>query len=292
MTKAGLWLISLAFAPVCLRAQVSVDVVFDEDQFLRGEAIKAAVRITNLSGRDLHLGGEEDWLTFTVESREGAVVSRLADVPVKGEFVLESARRATKRVNLEPYFNFGRTGRYAVVANVRIKDWDQERKSEPKPFYVIEGARLWEQDFGVPRLTGATNGPPEIRKYVLQQANYRKDHLRLYLRVSDESGAHIIRTVPIGTILSFSRPEPQIDKFSNLHIIYQSWARTFSYSVFTPDGELKTRETYDYVDTRPRLQVDSDGFISVIGGVKRIAPEESLPATSPQPATDLQAGHP
>src|SRR5256885_11589598 len=123
MTKAGLWLSCFLLGAVSLRAQVSVEVVMDQDQFLRGEAIKAGVRITNLSGRDLHLGGEEDWLGFTVESRDGGVVTRLGEVPVKGSFVLESARRATKKVNLEPYFNFSRTGRYAVVAIVRINDW-------------------------------------------------------------------------------------------------------------------------------------------------------------------------
>ena len=64
----------LASAAVSLRAQVSVEVVFeqDQDQFLRGEAIKAGVRITNLSGRTLHFGEDDDWLTFTVQSREGS----------------------------------------------------------------------------------------------------------------------------------------------------------------------------------------------------------------------------
>src|SRR5256885_2157146 len=83
----------------------------DQNQFLRGEAIKTAVRITNLSGRDLHLGREDDWLSFRVESRDGKAIGASADVPVKGEFVLESGKRATKRVNLEPYFNLEQPGK-------------------------------------------------------------------------------------------------------------------------------------------------------------------------------------
>jgi hypothetical protein len=99
--------------------------------------------------------------------------------------------------------------------------------------------------------------------------------------------------VPIGQILSFSHPEPQIDKFSNLHLIYQSWAHVFSYSVFTPDGELLKRETYDYVDTRPRLQVDGDGFVGVIGGVKREKPAaENAESGIAKERRDLQAHQP
>jgi hypothetical protein len=299
MTKTGLctvWVLLLA--ALRLPAQVTVEVVFDEgqDQFLRGEAIKAGVRITNLSGRTLHFGADDDWLTFTVQSREGGVVARLTDVPVRGEFDVESASRATRKVDLRPYFNLNQTGGYAVVANVRIKAWDQARKSEPKSFYVMEGAKLWEQDFGVFKAAagaGATNSAPEVRKYSLQQVNHLKDRLRLYLRISDQTGARIFNTVPIGQILSFSHPEPQIDKFSNLHLIYQSWAHVFSYSVFTPDGELLKRETYDYVDTRPRLQVDGDGFVGVIGGVKREKPAaENAESGIAKERRDLQAHQP
>jgi hypothetical protein len=299
MTKTGLctvWVLLLA--ALRLPAQVTVEVVFDEgqDQFLRGEAIKAGVRITNLSGRTLHFGADDDWLTFTVQSREGGVVARLTDVPVRGEFDVESASRATRKVDLRPYFNLNQTGGYAVVANVRIKAWDQARKSEPKSFYVMEGAKLWEQDFGVFKAAagaGATNSAPEVRKYSLQQVNHLKDRLRLYLRISDQTGARIFNTVPIGQILSFSHPEPQIDKFSNLHLIYQSWAHVFSYSVFTPDGELLKRETYDYVDTRPRLQVDGDGFVGVIGGVKREKPAaENAESGIAKDRRDLQAHQP
>jgi hypothetical protein len=299
MSKTGLctvWVLLLA--ALRLPAQVTVEVVFDEgqDQFLRGEAIKAGVRITNLSGRTLHFGADDDWLTFTVQSREGGVVARLTDVPVRGEFDVESASRATRKVDLRPYFNLNQTGGYAVVANVRIKAWDQARKSEPKSFYVMEGAKLWEQDFGVFKAAagaGATNSAPEVRKYSLQQVNHLKDRLRLYLRISDQTGARIFNTVPIGQILSFSHPEPQIDKFSNLHLIYQSWAHVFSYSVFTPDGELLKRETYDYVDTRPRLQVDGDGFVGVIGGVKREKPAaENAESGIAKERRDLQAHQP
>lgn len=270
MRKVGLWLFLLAGLTSTVWGQVSVEVILDQEQFLPGEALPVAVRIHNRSGQKLNFGADADWLTFAVESRDGLVVRKTGEAPVVGSFDLDSAERATKRVDIGPYFSITEPGRYSVVATVRIKQWGQSITSQPKNFNVMEGAKIWEQEFGVPTGPGTTNRVPEVRKYVLQQANYLKGKLRLYLRLTDDSGNKVYRVVPIGLILSFSRPEPRIDKFSNLHLLYQNWAHSFSYTVFTPDGEVIERQTYDYADTRPRLQVDEEGQISVIGGARRV----------------------
>jgi hypothetical protein len=258
-------------------AQVTVEVTQDQDQFLPGEAIITAVRITNRSGQTLRLGAEDNWLTFSVESREREVVPRTGEVSVTGEFLLESSKVATKRVNLAPFFAADVQGRYSVVATVRIKNWNREITSQPKKFDIIEGAKLWEQEIGVPQSDGSTNQTPEIRKYILQQANYLKSQLRLYLRLTDASGAKAFRVFPIGPMVSFGRPEPQVDKFSNLHVLYQDRPHSFNYSVFNPDGEVILRQTYDYVNTRPRLRPDGEGRITVAGGLRRVTPDDWPP---------------
>jgi hypothetical protein len=176
----------------------------------------------------------------------------------------------TKRVDLAPYFALAEPGRYEITATVQLKGWGAEKNSEPKSFNVIEGARLWEQDFGVPKSGDKPDGAPEVRKYVLQQANYLKGQLRLYLRVTDSSGGKNIRTVPVGVALSFSNPDPRLDKDSNLHLLYQSWARSFSYVVYSPDGELILRQMYDFNQSRPRFRLDTEGAISVVGGTRRV----------------------
>ena len=273
-----------ALSPVS--AQVTVEVTQDQNQFLPAEALPTAVRITNRSGQTLHLGREDDWLTFSVQARDVEVVPKTGEVPVAGEFILESSRVATKRVDLAPYFSLGHSGRYSVTATVRIKDWNQEITSQPRNFDVIEGARLWEQDIGVPNSTNPANATPEVRKFVLQQANYLKAQLRLYLRLTDASGAKTFRVFPIGPMVSFGRPEPQVDKFSNLHLLCQEGPHSFNYTVVNPDGEVIARRTYDYVDKRPRLQPDQDGEILVTGGVRRISPSDVPPYQPPTPAEE------
>ncbi len=287
MKALGLWLACLAAALTPVSAQVTVELTLEQDQFLPAESLPLAVRITNRSGQDLRLGRGEDWLTFSVEAREGEVVPKLGEVAVGGEFELESSRVATLRVDLAPYFALSQPGRYSVTATMQIKDWNESVRSQPKGFDIIEGARLWEQAIGVPNLGSATNALPEIRKFILQQANYLKSQLRLYVRLTDASGARTFRVLPIGPMVSFGRPEPQVDKFSNLHLLYQEGPHSFNYTVINPEGEIIARRTYDYADKRPRLQPDADGKVLVAGGVRRPTPHD-VPPSKPAKSTETE----
>lgn len=269
-------------------AQLNVEVRLEQDQFLSGEQVVAAVRITNRSGQTIRLGTDEDWLSIVVEGVDGKQLPRFADPPVVGEFELETSKIGTKRVNLTPYFPVTQPGRYTITASVRVNAWGVERASLPKHFNVIQGTSLWEQEFGVPKKAGDTNAVPEIRRYSLHKANYLKGQLRLYFRLVDASGSRVFRVYPIGQFLSFSRPEAQIDQESNLHVLYLNGPHSFSYTVFNPDGELLIRQTYDHTETRPTLKFEFDSKVVVSGGVRRVtasdrpAPpkEEESPAVS------------
>jgi hypothetical protein len=262
-------------------AQVSVEVTTEQDQFLPSETLPVAVKITNRSGQPLHLGADANWLTFDVESADGFIVVKNSEVPVVGEFDMGSSQMATKHVDLKPYFDLTRPGRYRVIATVRIKDWGVETASPAKSFDVISGAKLWSQDFGIPASGGATNSAPEVRKYTLEKANYLSSQLRMYVVVSDESESHVFNVVSIGKMVSFSEPEEQLDRFSNLHVLWQSGASFFTYAVVNPDGGLAKQEIYDYVSARPRLNMSDDGNVTVAGGVRRLNPEEMPMVKSP-----------
>ncbi len=247
---------------------VRVDLTLDQEQFLANEDVHIAVRVTNRSGQELHLGKDADWVTFTVDGKDHYVVSQLADVPVQGEFSLASSKTGTKRVNLTPYFDFRPVGRYQVTASVKIPQWDKEIVSTPISFDIIKGTKLMEFDFGVPLKKGNTNAQPEMRKYVLQQAIYL-NQMRLYLRLTDANDSSVLRVFPIAPMVSFSHPEAQVDGFSNLHVLHQTGARSFNYSVIDPNGETVTRQTYDYTSTRPILRPGVDGKVTVAGGLLR-----------------------
>jgi hypothetical protein len=267
-----LTVVLLLCAAFSTSAQISVEVVMEQAQFLRDEPLPVKVRITNRSGRTLQLGRDNNWLTFAIESLDGAVVSKLADPQVVGVFALESAQVATRLVDLMPCFDLSQPGRYTVTATVTIREWNEELASRPKPFEVVRGTRLWEQAFGMP----AAAGPPEVRKYILQQANYRKD-LKLYLRVTDANEHKVFRVFPLGPLVSFSQPEAQLDKAGFLHTLFQTGARSFLFCVLSPEGEVALRQTYDYAATRPALRSTEEGRIFVTGGARRVTARDVPP---------------
>jgi len=279
--KALLWLFTIVLLPARLVwAQVSVGLVMDEDRLVAGEPVIVGVCITNLSGQTLVLGKEPDWVGFAVESKENFIVPKLAEVDAKGEFTLESAKVATRRVDLAPAYQLATPGRYTVTAAVSIPQWNRQLVSDPRKFEIIAGTRLWEQVFGVPNPDGGT-GPPEERKYALIQAMHLRQ-LRLYLRLTDKPEARILRVFSLGQMVSFSLPEHELDKNSNLHVLWQipdRSARSFSYLVVNPQGELIRRQTHDYTTSRPVLKFDKDGNVGVGGGLRRLTAAD-LPAPS------------
>ncbi|HXG47139.1 MAG TPA: hypothetical protein VNO52_05915 [Methylomirabilota bacterium] len=271
----GLLLLGLAWR---LGAQVSVEVVFEEEQFLRDESLRLKVRITNLSGQELQLGEGRDWLTFSVENRDGIAVPRTGTVPVEGAFSLESAMVAHRTVDLMPYFDLSQPGRYLVSATVKIPKWGREFTSRPRGFEIVKGSKIWEQEFGVP----GANAEPEVRKYALQLAPFFKER-KLYLRLTDAPERLVFRVFPLGPIVSFGRPEAQLDKNSHLHVLFQTGARTFAYTVVTPDGQVALQHTYDYTTSRPTLKSGADGRVLVSGGERRIVPAPAAPSPPPPP---------
>ncbi|MBC8001558.1 MAG: hypothetical protein H7X97_03125 [Opitutaceae bacterium] len=255
-------------------AGVSVEIVMDQTQFLSGEELRVAVRITNLSGQALQLGKEKDWLTFYVDGRDGYIVTKLGEVPVEGEYVLESRLVGTKRVNLAPYFDLTKSGRYSVTTVLKLPQWERSVTSPPKVFDIMGGAKIREMEFGVPLNPGRTTGVPEVRRYVLQSAVYLTK-MKLYFRLTDASGARTFAIYPIGAMVSFSKPEAQLDRASNFHVLHQTGARGFNYCKIDPNGKLQIRRTYEYTkESRPSLRLNEEGEIIVWGGVQMIGPED------------------
>jgi hypothetical protein len=273
--------LSLLLAMTALgHAQLSVDLVLDQEQFLSDESLQVQVKISNRSGQKVELGKDAGWLEFSIEHLEGGIVQRLGEVSLDGVLNLESAMVASRTVDLLPFYDLSRLGRYSVSASVRVKNWDQEFTSKRKTFDVIRGTKIWEQDFGIP-----AKGVPEVRKYALEQASYLK-RLMLYARVTDASENKVMRVLSLGPLVSFSHPEAQIDKQSNLHVIFQSGARSFLYNVISPDGRQIVQETYEYAASRPILKGSDDGKIFVSGGSRRI-PADVVPVAQAPAGTNV-----
>ena len=254
--------------------QVSAELVLDQTQFLHEESLPVKVRITNRSGQTVPLGTEPDWLSFTLEHKDRHVISQSSDMDLKGEFTLDSAFAATKTVDLLPFYDL-QPGRYTLTATVKVKAWKQEFSTAAKSFEIVRGTKTWEQEFGV----SVSNRAPEVRKYILQQAQYQK-RLMLYLRVTDGDERQVFRVTPVAPLVSFSRPEAQVDGTSHLHLLFQTGARSFRYFVYNPAGEIVMRQTHDYASNRPVLKANAVGNIYVTGGTRRFLTDDLPPLST------------
>jgi hypothetical protein len=246
-------------------AQVNVEIVFDQEQFLRSESLPVRVRISNFSGGPLRLGEESDWLTFSVLNEQGHALPKSGTVPLPKAFTIQSAKTMSLRMDLMPYFELNEPGHYKLNVRLAVPQLRQEIPAEPKGFDIVSGAKIWEKDVGVPGTT-----PPVVRRFALQQATFLKQ-ARLYARVTDANESSV-RVLPLGALTSFSTPEAAVDSVSHLHVLFQNGQKSFSYSVITPEGEQIIRQAFEINgSSRPRLRSEDDGRVVVNGGARKIS---------------------
>lgn len=257
-------------------AQVSVEVGLEQEQFLPGEPLEVAVKISNRTGATLQFGPVPEWLTVRIEGDGNYMEEVSAELPPGEGFSLQSPRMATKRINVEPYFNLTKPGRYKLSVRLHLPGFDHPIASPTKQLDIITGNKLWEQEFGLP----GTGQPPQVRCYLLQQANYLK-HLQLYLRITDPREQRPLHVVRLGQMVGFGQPTAFLDRQNDLHVLFQNGARSFRYCVLTPDGKLNVRQTYAMSDTRPRLAVDEEGAIAIRGGMRAKAQDDLPPDPEP-----------
>lgn len=269
-----------------------VELSLPQDQFLTGQDVPLKVKITNLSGQTVALGDAGDWLTFSVEGGKNALIVKTGNPPVEGAGGLPSLQSLTRTVNLTPHFSIQKPGTYRVVARLKVPAWNLELASLPQTFTTVNGISLQEIDFGVPNPDNTT-GQPEGRKYILQKVDESRTagrEIRLYVRVTDESGTKTFRVFPVARMLAFAKPDVRLDRFNNLHILHLVSQRSFSYCTVNPSGQVLTRQLYDYRgESRPGFQVQEDGRITIAGGMRHytdadIPPrevEEALSAPAP-----------
>jgi hypothetical protein len=255
-----------------VRAQVSAELVLDQELFLSQESLFVGVKVTNLSGKALEFGTNAEWLRFSVEYVGGAAVNQIVELPRQEAFILENSKRGTRVVDLAECYDCAKPGRYTVTAIINIPGWDSVIMSPAKSFTVINGTRIWEQIFGVP-VANASSNQVSSRKYILQKMVTMKEN-RLYIRLTDAEEGKTYRVYQLCPMVSFAQPETQIDKDSNLNVLCQTGARIFTFLVVSPNCELVKRISYEYAGSRPTMSVDGEGGFRIAGGKRRVTPDD------------------
>jgi len=281
LRRAALLVALWVQASLSLTAQVAVELQLEQEQYLANESLVVVTRVVNSSGQALRIGTEPGWLVFNIFDNDNRPLRPVEPVPLVEAFTLDSSKVARLTVDLMPFYDLTRVGRYTLSVTLHVPQLGQSFAAAPVKFDIINGARLWEREFGVP-----SQGVPEVRKYALLQANQMKQ-LRLYLRITNPAETRVFKVMPLGPLVSFSKPETQLDSLCNLHVLCQVGAKRFFYHCVDPDGVILLRQTYEYSESsRPVLRMSDEKGVYVHGGrrvvvMSDIPPPPELP---PQPA--------
>ena len=266
-----------------VRAQITVQVAAERDTLLLYEAIRVNVTVRNYSGRTIDLGGPDNshWLGFLIADEAGERIPLVGQAPASEPATIPPGRTEVRTVDLLPYYDLRQRGTFTVRA---VVDGPGIRTlSPPVKFTVLNGRQIWKQTVGLPVSSDQTND--EYRTYSLLTLRVGRSDF-LYVGAQDEPHNLVYGTIPLGECLAVGEPSAKIDSEGNLHVLYRSGPRSYSYAEIDPAGKTLKRTVHSDLLSVPHLATGDDGAIAVAGGeqtyprVERVMTEAE---TNPQP---------
>ncbi len=227
-----LLLTMLSFAPHS-DAQVVVRLKMSKRTYLLHEPVTATVYITNHAGRQLILRreGSRSWLNFHLTSKGRTIPpARIIDYkPV----VIPAGQTVARSVTLSNTYSLGRMGDYACSCSVNMPGSTRNGFSSNRVLFTISyGRTVWVQRAGIPKMPGQT------REYKLITFSGNGIN-ELYAEVSSVNTGLNIATIPLGSILTFRKPQGTFDAQNNLHALYQVKPNIFTHTCISPTGKVK-----------------------------------------------------
>ncbi|MCX7887611.1 MAG: hypothetical protein N3B01_10220 [Verrucomicrobiae bacterium] len=253
--------LTIPLLPLCLQAQISVQLQAEKDFYLLYESIPLIVTLHNLSGRTLQLEPDNGrpWLSFEVQELSGAAVPPTGRIHLAESVLIPPAQTALRTVDILPLFELRARGNYRVRAVVTL---GAEMFISPTlKFSIIHGRELWSQTVGLPSIG---DGRDEYRPYSLLAHRTQRDD-RLYLSVKDDNNQIVYGVLPLGTFLPVYQPMIQVDRDAHAHVLFQNGPRSFAYVEVNPRAKILQRAAFSDYMSRPRL-VNDKGIVTVSGG--------------------------
>ncbi len=251
------------------RAQVTVELRFQKNNFLAGESVPVNVTITNFSGRELAFQGtrESNWIDFIVNSNRGVPLSPMAR-PAFGTVRIPSGKAIVRTVDLAQLYPIDELGNFSVYAIVRLPSQRTDGFQSNRHLFTVNSALpYWKQVVGVPGQRGRQN---EFR--LIQFNNDRRN--QLFAQIADAKTGKILRTHFLGDVLMLRKPSVSVDSSLNMHVLYMMTPKFWGHARIAPDGRFLGRDLYQPLASDPVLAQMKDGSIRALGG-KLYDPKEA-----------------
>ncbi len=267
---SGLWsgvlLLGLLLA-LQVHGQMGISVSTDRQKYLRYEPIRVRVLLRNYSGNTLVFGAgtsKEGYVDFTIDTDGGFDVAKLdRTANLTDSLILGAGETKELSLILNNLYDMQKEGVYTVSAQLGHRRLANDYVSQSCVIEVRDGLEVWSRSVGMPTASSASNISARKASLLL----FHQDPGDMYcLKIEDE--AMVYGVVRLGPRILGGTPDCDVDAVSNIHILFQSKSRLYSYCVYDCNGQLKQDRFYLSVgDQIPRLHRDPDiGRIMVIGG--------------------------
>lgn len=234
--------------------------------YVLGEKAALKLMVTNHTDSVITLSGTpgRSWLYLAVSRRgEDGLMSPVTP-PHYPDIKVMPGSRKEYRIELQPFYRFTREGTYRVTATLRMPDRYTTYSSNSTSLNMTSGGSM--------------------RKFDIQSKGRRLEmHLRvlvvegktvLFGQVVDPQTRIAIGACFMGQYLNFMQPKVLLDRAQNMHVLCQSTADFFTYSVMDVNG---TRRAYKLLQ-RVGWPID---LVSTGNGIKWIGLREYKQETNP-----------
>ncbi|MBQ3240555.1 MAG: hypothetical protein IJB00_05145 [Akkermansia sp.] len=260
-----------AYAQVELRLQpIRRDFIVGENVALKLTIVNhtdATISLTNIPGRP--------WLYFMVGHRgQDGPIAPVATPRFPNLKLTPGSSRAFQ-VELGSFYRLETDGSYWSVATIRMPD-GQSTYSSNRALFVM------------------TNGG-EVRAFNIQARGQRlRTSLRLaridnqdslFGQVRDADTKRIVGACYLGRYLNFMQPRVLLDAAQNMHVLCQSSAEFYTYSIMDTNGKCAQRKVYRRTGGPVDLISTGKGVraVGLIPYVKPKAGEEGMRRVSERP---------
>ena len=220
--------------------------------------VKATVRVSNFSGRDLVLGpGGNARLRFDVEDRPTSLVRETGRPLVRGPVVVPHGDVREVAVDLLDAYRIVQGQSYMIAP---VLEYGGMRFTGRRLALEVQpGLELLRRDFGMPNSADA--------RTVSLRLVHRERADRAFFRIDNPSTGFCLAVYELGRIIRFFAPRLEQDRDGSFHVLHQSGPDRFVHSIFDYDGVPRGVAIYAGEVGALRLARDESGALQVQGGV-------------------------
>ena len=258
-------------------AQVSVDLVFNQEKYMQYEPVYAKVRLRNFSGQPLVFGKDEklkgELLLEVVHNKRLVNVLNNQQFSLIGTVLLPGqSDEFTFRV--DKYYKMTKAGHYAIHAYIRHAKLPDVFRSAARTIEITPGVEVWRRTVGVPDVLAGSRGTPakgkafKSRSFVIRVLEERA--VRHYY-VIVEDNKKIYGVIRVGREVSSAPRAQEVDMLNRLHLVVPVASRLFRYMIINLDGKIEHQEMLKRDKSVPTLVLDrKSGQVTRVGGVEAV----------------------